>query len=50
VTETQDTVGKWAADTFPGADPQSPRTSLRALEEMVELCLASGASRATPSS
>jgi len=30
-------------ETFPGIDPESPRKSLRALEEMVELCLASGA-------
>jgi hypothetical protein len=43
--ETQDTVGKWIQDTFPGTDPESPRKSLRALEEMVELCLASGASQ-----
>jgi hypothetical protein len=41
--ETQDTVGKWIDETFPGTDPESPRKSLRALEEMVELCLASGA-------
>ena len=42
--ETQETVGKWIDETFPGTDPNSPRKALRALEEMVELCLASGAS------
>jgi NTP pyrophosphatase (non-canonical NTP hydrolase) len=31
-------------ETFPGVDPDSPRKSLRLLEECVELCLASGAS------
>jgi hypothetical protein len=41
--ETQQTVHQWIIDTFPGADPESPRKSIRALEEMVELCLASGA-------
>lgn len=44
--ETQDTVGKWIQDTFSGTDPESPRKSLRALEEMIELCLASGATPA----
>lgn len=43
MAETQQTVAAWMAATFPGADPDSPRKSLRALEEMVELCLASGA-------
>lgn len=42
--ETQASVGKWIGETFPGADPESPRKSLRALEELVELCLVSGAS------
>lgn len=42
-TETQQTVGEWIDTTFPGTDPESPRKSIRALEEMVELCLASGA-------
>lgn len=41
--ETTQTIGQWIADTFPGADPESPRTALRLLEEVVELCLASGA-------
>jgi NTP pyrophosphatase (non-canonical NTP hydrolase) len=41
--ETQETVGRWMDETFPGIDPESPRKSIRALEEMVELCLASGA-------
>lgn len=43
-TETQQTIGRWSDETFPGADPLSPRKAIRALEEMVELCLASGAS------
>lgn len=41
--ETQESVGSWIDTTFPGTDPESPRKSIRALEEMVELCLASGA-------
>jgi hypothetical protein len=44
VSETQATVYGWIQETFPGTDPESPRKSIRALEEMVELCLASGAS------
>ncbi len=43
MSETQQSVGEWIDATFPGTDPESPRKSLRALEEMVELCLASGA-------
>jgi hypothetical protein len=42
--ETQETVCRWIDETFPGADPESPRKALRALEEMIELCLAAGAS------
>jgi NTP pyrophosphatase (non-canonical NTP hydrolase) len=42
--ETQETIGSWIDNTFPGADPESPRKTLRALEEMVELCFAAGAS------
>lgn len=42
--ETQDTVWSWINSTFPGNDPESPRMALRALEEMIELCLASGVS------
>jgi NTP pyrophosphatase (non-canonical NTP hydrolase) len=41
--ETQETVHGWINETFPGTDPDSPRKAIRALEEMVELCLASGA-------
>lgn len=44
VGETQESIVKWMFETFPGADPESPRKAIRALEEMVELCLASGAS------
>lgn len=43
--ETQETVGRWIDETFPGTDPESPRKAIRALEEMVELCLASGATQ-----
>ncbi len=41
--ETTQTIGQWIDATFPGADPDSPRKSIRLLEEVVELCLASGA-------
>jgi hypothetical protein len=41
--ETQKTVSDWMYATFPGTDPESPRKCLRALEEMVELCVAAGA-------
>jgi hypothetical protein len=41
--ETQASVAGWLDATFPGTNPDSPRRSLRALEEMVELCLVSGA-------
>lgn len=44
MTETQETVAAWADAEFPGADPASPRGALRALEEVVELCRAAGAS------
>lgn len=44
MNETQSSIGEWMNQTFPGVDPESPRKSLRALEEMIELCLASGAS------
>lgn len=44
--ETQRSVGEWINQTFPGTDPESPRKAIRALEEMVELCLASGATAA----
>lgn len=42
--ETQETVYNWINTTFPGTDPDSPRKSLRLIEECVELCIASGAS------
>lgn len=42
--ETQESIGRWIAETFPGADPTTPRKALRVLEELVELCLVSGAS------
>lgn len=41
--ETQATIYQWMNETFPGVDPDSPRKSIRAMEEMVELCLVSGA-------
>jgi NTP pyrophosphatase (non-canonical NTP hydrolase) len=44
LVENQDSVFSWARETFPGADPNSPRLALRCLEEMVELCVAAGAS------
>lgn len=43
MNETQGSVAEWIDATFPGTDPDSSRKSIRALEEMVELCLASGA-------
>lgn len=45
MTETQKTIGAWARETFPGGDDLSPRHCLRLLEEVVELCLAAGASQ-----
>lgn len=42
MSETQGTVYEWMMATFPGVDPDSPRKSIRALEEMIELCLVSG--------
>lgn len=41
--ETQESIYAWMTETFPGMDPNSPRKAIRALEEMVELCLAAGA-------
>jgi hypothetical protein len=41
--ETQETIGTWAKETFPGGDDLSPRHAIRLLEEVVELCLAAGA-------
>lgn len=46
MSETPATIYRWMNETFPGTDPESPRKVIRALEEMVELCLAAGA---TPS-
>lgn len=43
MNETQQSVGEWIETTFPGGDPNSPRKAIRALEEMVELCMAAGA-------
>lgn len=43
MAETQKTIGAWVDETFPGSDPAKPRKELRALEEVVELCLAGGA-------
>lgn len=43
MSETQETVYQWMNETFPGIDPESPRKAMRALEEMIELCLVSGA-------
>ena len=43
-SETQESIYRWMAETFPGMAPKSPRKAIRALEEMVELCLAAGAS------
>lgn len=44
MTETQETVGKWADDTFGPGDRQSPARALRVLDECLELCVAAGAS------
>lgn len=44
MNETQQSIGDWIERTFPGGDPASPRKSLRLLEEVIELCLADGAS------
>jgi NTP pyrophosphatase (non-canonical NTP hydrolase) len=41
--ETQGSIGRWARETFPGGDDLSPRFTIRLLEEVVELCLAAGA-------
>jgi hypothetical protein len=43
MNETQKTIGDWARETFPGGDDLSPRHCIRLLEEVVELCLAAGA-------
>lgn len=44
--ETQTSIGEWANATFGGTgDPLSPRHCIRLLEEVVELCMAAGASR-----
>lgn len=43
MSETQATIYQWMNETFPGVDPESPRKSIRCLEECIEMCLASGA-------
>ncbi len=45
-TEDQTSIGAWIDDTFPGGVAHSPRKAIRALEEMVELCVMAGASNA----
>ncbi len=46
MTEDQNSIGTWANATFGGTgDPLSYRHCIRLLEEVVELCLAAGASR-----
>jgi len=42
-SENQQTVFAWMQETFPGMDPNSPRKSIRLLEECIELCIVSGA-------
>lgn len=44
MTETQAMIAAWADEVFGPADPASPRSALRLLEEAVELCAAAGAS------
>lgn len=44
--ETDESIEKWIEQTFPGADPDSPRRSIRLLEEVIELCQACGATAA----
>src|SRR6185437_15859321 len=43
--ETQETIGTWAKETFPGGDDLGPQHALRLLEEVVELCVTLGATR-----
>ncbi len=42
--ENQASIGEWIDSTFPGGKAHTPRKAVRALEEMVELCIAAGAS------
>lgn len=42
--ENQETIGTWAVSTFGGPPGLTPRHCIRLLEEVVELCLAGGAS------
>lgn len=44
-TEDQSSIGAWIDDTFPGGVAYSPRKAIRALEEVVELCIAAGANK-----
>jgi NTP pyrophosphatase (non-canonical NTP hydrolase) len=41
--ETQQTIGEWALETFPGEPTLASRHCLRLLEEVVELCREAGA-------
>lgn len=45
MSETQQSIGQWAEETFPGGDVLAPTHALRLLEEVVELCAAVGASQ-----
>lgn len=42
MTETQQSIAKWARETFPGGDDLSPAHALRMLDEAIELCLVIG--------
>jgi hypothetical protein len=44
--ETQESIGRWAKETFPGGDDLSRRHFIRLLEEVAELCYAVGCHRA----
>jgi NTP pyrophosphatase (non-canonical NTP hydrolase) len=43
--ETQESIGRWAVDTFGGEPGLTPRHCIRLLEEVVELCLAQGSTQ-----
>jgi hypothetical protein len=42
--ETQESIGRWAVESFGGEMGLTPRHCIRLLEEVMELCLAAGAS------
>lgn len=42
--ETQGSIGEWAVETFGGESGLTARHCIRLMEEVVELCLAAGAS------